>query len=139
MQPWHVPSRAEECRGQIDIHDNMRHLEDQLQKAIVNYWDLKYPKMKRMLACVPNGGKRNAAEAAKLKQMGVRAGFPDLILLVPNRFYPFCGIELKAAKGRQSEHQKEYQKEFESIGAKYVVVRSLDEFMDEVNGYLNDV
>ena len=57
----------------------------------------------------------------------------------PNKFYPFCGIELKIKTGRQSEHQKEYQKEFESIGAKYVVVRSLDEFIKVANDYLKDV
>ena len=78
-------------------------------------------------------------EASKFKQMGVRAGFPDLILLIPNRFYPFCGIELKAKTGRQSENQKAYQKEFESIGAKYVVVRSLDEFIKVVDNYLKDI
>ena len=49
----------------------MRHLEDSLQKSIIKYWDLKYPKWKKRLACVPNGGKRNAIEAAKFKQMGV--------------------------------------------------------------------
>lgn len=117
----------------------MRHLEDQLQKAIIQYWDLKYPKWKKRLACVPNGGKRNAIEAAKFKQMGVRAGFPDLVLLIPNKFYPFCGIELKTKTGRQSEHQKAYQKEFESIGAKYVIVRSLKEFIEVVNGYLAEI
>lgn len=69
----------------------------------------------------------------------LRAGFPDLILLIPNRFYPFCGIELKAKTGRQSENQKAYQKEFESIGAKYVVVRSLDEFIKVVDNYLKDI
>ena len=119
--------------------NNMRHLEDQLQKAIVQYWDLKFPKMKRRLVCVPNGGKRNAMEAAKFKQMGVRAGFPDLILLVPNKTYHFCGIELKTKTGRQSEYQKEYQKEFEHMGAKYVVVRSLDEFIEMTNAYITDV
>ena len=74
----------------------MRHLEDQLQKSIIQYWDFKYPKWTKRLHHSPNGGKRNAIEASKFKQMGVRAGFPDLILLIPNRFYPFCGIELKA-------------------------------------------
>ena len=89
----------------------MRHLEDQLQKAIIQYWDFKYPKWTKRLHHSPNGGKRNAIEASKFKQMGVRAGSPDLILLIPNRFYPFCGIELKAKTGRQSENQKAYQKE----------------------------
>lgn len=77
----------------------MRHLEDSLQKSIIKYWDLKYPKWKKRLVHAPNGGKRNAIEAAKFKQMGVRAGFPDLILLIPNKFYPFCGIELKTKTG----------------------------------------
>ena len=117
----------------------MRHLENQLQKSIIQYWDLKYPKWKKRLVHAPNGGKRNAIEAAKFKKMGVRAGFPDLILLIPNKFYPFCGIELKIKTGRQSESQKAYQKEFESIGAKYVVVRSLDEFIKVVNEYLKDI
>lgn len=31
---------------------------------------------------VPNGGKRNAREAARFKRMGVRAGFPDYFLHV---------------------------------------------------------
>lgn len=117
----------------------MKHLEDQLQKSIIRYWDLKYPNMKLRLVCVPNGGKRNAVEAAKLKQMGVRAGFPDLILLIQNIHHPFMGIELKAEKGRQSEHQKDYQNEFERIGAKYVVVRSLDEFIKVTDEYIKDV
>ena len=52
----------------------MRHLEDQLQKAIIQYWDFKYPKWTKRLHHSPNGGKRNAIEASKFKQMGVRAG-----------------------------------------------------------------
>lgn len=117
----------------------MKHLEDTLQKSVVRWFDYQYPQYKLRLHHSPNGGKRNAIEAAKFKQMGVRAGFPDLILLIPNKLYPFCGIELKVKTGRQSENQKEYQKEFESIGAKYVIVRSLDEFIEVVTEYLKDV
>lgn len=117
----------------------MRHLEDNLQKSIVRWFDLQYPKLKLRLHHSPNGGKRNAIEAAKFKQMGVRAGFPDLLLLVPNRFYPFLGVEIKTKTGRQSEHQKEYQREFESIGAKYVICRSLDDFIKVITNYLKDI
>ena len=46
------------------------------------------------------------------------------------------GIELKTKTGRQSDHQKAYQKEFDSIGAKYVIVRSLEEFIAVVTDYL---
>lgn len=117
----------------------MRHIEDELQKACVRLFDYKYPKLRLRLHHSPNGGKRNLIEAAKFKEMGVRAGFPDLILLVPNKQYPFMGIELKTAKGRLSEHQKEYQKEFERIGAKYVICHSVSEFMQEIEEYLKDI
>lgn len=110
--------------------------EDDLQRACVCWFDLQYPQYRLRLHHSPNGGKRNAIEAAKFKQMGVRAGFPDLLLLIPNKYYPFMGIELKTKTGRQSDHQKAYQKEFDSIGAKYVVCRSLEEFIEVVNGYL---
>lgn len=76
----------------------MRHIEDQLQKSIVRWFDLQYANLRHLLIHVPNGGYRNAVEAAKFKQMGVRAGVPDLILLYPNKEHPFMGIELKAGK-----------------------------------------
>lgn len=117
----------------------MRHLEDQLQKSCIKWFDLKYKKYKLLMHSSPNGGKRNAAEAAKFKEMGTRAGFPDLIFLKPSKSFNFLAIELKTANGRQSEHQKEYQREFERIGAKYVVVRSLDEFISIIDEYMKDV
>lgn len=116
----------------------MRHLEDQLQKSCIRYFDYKYPQLRNRLHHSPNGGKRNRIEAAKFKAMGTRAGFPDLILLHPNKFYPFMGIELKTKTGTQSEYQKGYQRTFEEIGARYVVVRSLDDFINEINRYLED-
>lgn len=55
---------------------------------------------------IPNGGKRNVREAARLKRMGVRAGVPDYFLHVAAKRPTFsqaepiwaCGlwIELKA-------------------------------------------
>lgn len=126
------------CNGEKPSRAKPRHIEDDLQISIIQYWDLIHPDDKRMLAHFANGGRRNAIEAAKFKRMGVRAGIPDLILLIPNKFYPFMGIELKTAKGKQSEYQKQYQSEFERRGYKYVVVRSLDDFIKETNAYLAD-
>lgn len=114
------------------------HKEEDMQLQCIKWFDYQYPKLKLHLHHSPNGGKRDEREGARFKEMGTRAGFPDLILLLPNNFYPFMGIELKTDKGSQSERQKEYQKSFEEIGAKYVVVRSLEDFMREINQYLND-
>ena len=46
---------------------------------------------------------------------------------------------MKKPGGRQSPAQKERQKDAEANGAKYVVCKSLDEFMKVTIDYLNDV
>lgn len=43
----------------------------------------------------PNGGRRNLREAARLKQMGVKAGVSDLFLAVPCYGWRGLWIELK--------------------------------------------
>ncbi len=116
----------------------MRHLEDALQKSCVRWFEHQWAAYTELFFHVPNGGKRNPVEAAKFKAMGVKPGVADLLLLVPNRFYPYMGIELKSEKGRASDHQKKFRDAVERVGGKYVLVRSLDEFMDEVNRYLSD-
>ena len=115
----------------------MKHDEENLQCACVRWFDLQYPRFSLLLHHSPNGGFRNKLEAVRFKRMGVRAGFPDLILLVPRGGCPFLGIELKTDKGRQSTAQKAYQEAFIAIGARYEVVRSIEEFMNVVKSYLN--
>ena len=51
---------------------------------------------------VPNGGSRDAREAANLKRQGVTAGVSDLILFHDSRFF---ALELKSETGRLSEAQ----------------------------------
>ena len=46
---------------------------------------------------------------------------------------------MKQPKGYQQDSQKEWQKAVESVGNKYVVCRSLEEFVKVVNDYLKDV
>jgi hypothetical protein len=50
----------------------------------------------------PNGGKRNAAEAARLKAQGVKAGVSDLFLAWPAHGLHGLWVELKAP----AEHGK---------------------------------
>lgn len=116
----------------------MRHEEDNLQMACVRYFGLQFPGVAKLLHHSPNGGRRNAREAARFKAMGTRAGFPDLILLLPSADgqYRFLAIELKTKAGRQSEHQKDYEQLITEHGGKYVVVRSVEEFIEVVNDYL---
>lgn len=115
----------------------MRHLEDSLQKSCVNWFSYQYHEYAKLLHHSPNGGKRNAIEAAKFKAMGVRAGFPDLILCIARHGYHGLFIELKTATGKQSDNQKYYQYILEEQGYKYVVIRSIEEFKNEISKYLN--
>ena len=95
--------------------------------------------MRHNLFSVPNGGRRDAVTGAKLKAEGVLPGVSDLILLKSNRFYGALLIETKTKKGVQRESQKEWEAKITADGYKYVVCRSLDDFIKVVTDYLNDV
>lgn len=111
--------------------------EHRIQCSCVRWFNLKYRKLLGRLFAVPNGGKRDARTAAILKEEGVVAGVADLILLIPNRFYGALLIEMKTTKGKQSTSQKQWQKLItERREYKYIVCRSLDEFIGEVEDYI---
>lgn len=114
----------------------MRYKEESLQTWCVKWFDMQYPQYRLLLHHSPNGGARTPYEGMTFKRMGTRAGFPDLVLLMPRGGYSFLCIEMKQGKGRQSESQKEYQRAVESVGAKYVVCHSFDEFKVIIDNYL---
>lgn len=113
-------------------------LESRIQQVCVRWFRYQYPSIANLLFSVPNGGYRNAREAQVLKAEGLVAGVSDLILLYKTKDYGALCIEMKTDQktSRQSPNQKEWQKAAEFGGAKYVVCRSFDEFMNEVNTYL---
>jgi len=39
----------------------------------------------------------------------------------------YVGIEVKGPKGKQSAHQKEFQKKLEAAGGKYILAYSLED------------
>jgi len=116
-----------------------RHEEEhRIQAACVRWWRLQYPRHAHNLFAVPNGGWRGKATAGKLKAEGVVAGVSDLILLLPSgRYHGLC-IEMKTRTGRQAESQKEWQAAIEQDGYRYIICRSLEEFMEQVTIYLNE-
>lgn len=115
----------------------MKHDESRIQAACVRWFNLQYPDYRGLLFAVPNGGARNAATGRILKAEGVVAGVADLILLVPIVGHNALCIEMKTEKGRQQASQKEWQEKVESVGAKYVICRSFEQFVVEVEDYIN--
>lgn len=114
----------------------MRFIESDLQRTCVKWFDILHPQYRLLLFAVPNGGKRNAKEAARMKAEGVRAGVSDLILLLPRNGYAALCVELKTETGRLTERQKEWQEAAREAGCKVVTCRSIDEFINRINEYL---
>jgi hypothetical protein len=115
----------------------MRHIESDLQKTCVYWFRVQHRHFEKMLFAVPNGGHRNAREAAIMKAEGVTAGVADVILLIGRGGYNSLCVEFKTEKGKQTELQKEWQTETEKNGNKYVICRSVNEFISLVNEYLS--
>lgn len=111
------------CKGSARRHPP-RHIESEIQKSIVVWFRAHYPRY--IIAAIPNGGYRNAREAAIMKSEGVLAGFSDLIVIAQGKI---LFVEIKTAKGKQSERQKYFQKSVEALGFPYAVCRSLADFV----------
>jgi hypothetical protein len=111
--------------------------EHSIQVACVEWFRYSYPMLSKRLFAVPNGGRRDAVTGAKMKAEGVIAGVADLILLVPCKGYGALLIEMKTAKGRQSQAQKQWQKDITAKDEyRYVVCHSFDDFRKAVKEYL---
>lgn len=114
----------------------MRHIESKIQISCKTWFNYQYQQFAPLLFAVPNGGQRGKYEAKIMKAEGVTPGVADMILLVSRKGYGSLCIEFKTQIGRQSKQQKQWQHIAEVCGNKYVVVRSLEEFIKTVTAYL---
>lgn len=114
-------------------------VEHRIQQACVRWFNLQYPHMRGRLFAVPNGGRRDVVTGAKLKAEGVVAGVADLILLVTNKAFGALLIEMKKPGGIQSAAQRQWQEIVTTNGEyKYVICRSIYDFMREIRDFLNN-
>ena len=114
----------------------MRHIESKIQQACVSWFRLQYPRLALNLFSVPNGGARRRIEGAIMKAEGVTKGVADLLLLFPAKHYHGLCIEMKTEKGKQQPSQKIWQRAVEDAGYKYVICRSFEDFVEQINAYL---
>lgn len=85
----------------------------------------------------PNGGVRNRAEGAKFKAMGVKAGYPDLIIDIAAKGFHGLRIELKKELGgKVSKVQNERLALLSKQGYKAVVCRGFDEAIKTISDYV---
>jgi len=115
----------------------VKHEEADIQTEFFDKVFKVFPTLPRkLLFAVPNGGSRNKVEAANMKKQGVTPGVADVILLIPKKGYASLCLEFKTAAGRQSDEQKEFQKQAEMCRSKYVIVRSAMEAITVIREYL---
>lgn len=92
--------------------------EDTEQEAVISWanWNTgKYPALK-WLFHIPNGGKRDKAEAGRFKAQGVKAGVSDLFLPLAAGGYNGLFIEMKYGRNKPTEKQLEFMGDMENAG-----------------------
>ncbi len=120
------------------MYGNLKRGEDTEQMGVIDWaeWNAgRFPELK-LLFHIPNGGKRDAREAARFKAMGVKAGVPDLCLPVPMNGFAGLYIEMKYGKNKPTDHQKEWIKALKEQGYKVTVCYSGAEATQELESYL---
>ena len=109
--------------------------EVRIQYEIVSWYNnafcLKFHEPQHFIFSVPNES-RDRKETMIKKSMGLKAGVSDLIIIQPDRV---LFVEVKTDTGRQSLKQKEFQNIVERLGFRYLLVRSLNDFKQQINTY----
>ena len=117
-----------------------RNSEDAEQETVIQWARIcsgKWPELK-LLHHIPNGGRRNAKEAAKLKRMGVLAGVADLHLPVARGGYNGLYIEMKYEEGRLLESQKSFLKAAAAEGNYCIVCYSAADAIEILDLYMHE-
>ncbi len=91
-----------------------------------------------LLHHIPNGGKRNAREAAALKRQGVKAGVPDICLPVPRGKYHGLYIELKVGNNKTSAYQNEWIEKLKEQNYYVVVCYGWRVAQEVIESYLEE-
>lgn len=96
------------------------------QREFVMWFRQSFPGIR--IYAIPNGGKRGAAEALRLKVEGVTAGVPDLHIPAWNLW-----IEMKRQKGGTlSAEQKDWRDYLLSIGHTWMRANGRDDAVCQV-------
>lgn len=92
----------------------------------------------RLLFHIPNGGRRDSREAARLKAQGVKPGVPDLFLPVARHGYHGLWIELKVSRGKASANQCQWIGDLGEQGYQAVVCWGWEAASEVITKYLQE-
>lgn len=86
------------------------------QILFVNWVARTYPEIAPCLHHSPNGGYRDSRTGQRMKLMGTRKGFHDLILFHPVPPHAGLVIEMKLGTGRLTREQQEWIHRYRACG-----------------------
>jgi len=92
--------------------------ESDIQKVIIEYL-----KIKRIFHYRQNSGAFMTKSGGFMRASSVN-GLPDIVAIKDGRY---IGIEVKTPKGKQSDAQKDIEREVTKAGGFYFIVRSLED------------
>ena len=93
----------------LQLRNPRQHPESDLQRAVVKYWALQYPKTWALTVHVPSGVAIDAKRAAVFKGLGWKRGVPDLLCFARRGDYVGLALELKAtARAQPSVDQSQW-------------------------------
>lgn len=110
----------------------MRRPEEALQRQVAAYLDAVPDLL--WWATANQRGTRARFEMGVLKAMGVKPGVPDISILLPGGKIGF--LELKAGRGKLSEHQAAFISRAMDGGARVGVCYSLDDVLVHLSAWL---
>lgn len=112
--------------------------EARIQASCVEWLWNTYPETRGNFIHIPNEGNRDSKmDGAMRKALGLVAGAPDTFLFMSRHGLHGLAIEFKTDTGVQSQEQKAFQARLEQNGYAYYICRSLEQFKQIINNYLN--
>ena len=111
--------------------------EAQEQIAFMQWLERCYPLVFAVTHHSPNGENRETLTGVKLKRMGCKPGFPDLVTYLPAGGYHGLVVEMKRPDNSPSEDQEFWLRHFEHIGYCVAVAVGYDEVVNVYQRYIN--
>ncbi len=110
--------------------------EAQEQILFMRWLELTHPRVFVVTHHSPNGEKRDKVAAAKLKRMGTKKGFPDLVSYFPAGSFRGIVVECKSPGESPTPEQEFWLRHFEHMGYWVAVLVGYDALVTEYQRFL---
>lgn len=106
------------------------------QILTVNWFNRTYPEIAHKLHHSPNGGYRDKQTGQRMKLMGTKAGFHDLVLFHPVGAHTGLVVEMKLGNGCLSPAQQAWIPTYQACGFQVTTCWGMDEAVAAISEYV---